>query len=106
MSDNLSEAAAWRKLAEWCAITEAYYLCWSILDWSLRTPNGRGQKAPFRARWKAMSNRASAHAATGDLCTRDSGPMGLGYTAPNHNGRVIFCLLMAIECETEARDAE
>lgn len=102
MPKQLSEAAAWRKLAEWCAGHEAL-LCVALADWE------RGgsfyDRPPFRGPWEAMHKTVKPMADASEVPC-ENGWMcmtALADSLPNRDPRVMFCLLMAHECEEEAR---
>ena len=103
MPKQLSEAAAWRKLAEWVANRRAYFLCLSLRDWAEGYENAKNEKAPFRAKWGTMAERIHTHAEMGTFNDAEFGPGGLGDPKDNADTRVMFCLLMAHECEEEAK---
>lgn len=98
------EAVAWRKLAAWYATNDGW-ICWNTATWAgihewYDTP------MPFRAPWRLMHARVYAHGEMGAIFGDIVTPAGL---APpydkNCNARVIFCSLMALECEEEASNA-
>lgn len=95
----LTEAAAWRKLAEWCA-THDGFLCGVTGEWA-----NQWAVPPFRADWWAMHRDVTAMASA---ATCDTGGhwnnTALASPKANEDARVIFCLLMALECEQEARE--
>ena len=97
------EAAAWRKLAEWCDGNEQANegLCY-LLGTNV-TPSGK-----YRAR---MRERIGQHAACKDMTTtgylgpyfHHTGYHPVGPVIPTPHARILFCLFAAIECEEEAR---
>ena len=98
------EAAAWRKLAEWCSNRIANYLCWSIQCWVRGDADSWDVPAPILAPWTGMYRRIESHARLGEYADMEFGPMGLGEVKANSDARVMFCLLMALECEAEAEE--
>lgn len=104
MPKQLSEAAAWRKLAEWC-VGRWDFLCNATREWRSGTAAHSG-RAPFPAPWDRMNDRIEAHAEVGVY--DDEADNWPGWTTPFSGGkddhsRVMFCLLMAHECEEEAK---
>lgn len=108
-----AEAKAWRRLAEWCANgspARRSYLCdamnrgWRDSDYDVIPTT-----IPLRdIRARMEAHVAAEHAESGNWCavlgeTRDGRPW---YDVPpftkRNDARVIFCLLMALECEDEA----
>lgn len=99
-----AEAKAWKRLAEWC-VTHGDFLCNAIRAWADKEWHNFGR--PFNAPWSAMAYRIECHAAIGfynpDTEMDSRYPYPLADCTPNQHARVIFCLLMALECEEEAR---
>lgn len=98
------EAAAWRKLAEWC-VTHGAFLCNATDDWAAGFASYEG-RPPFDAPWQRMHDRIYHHAEVGTYSEvlEDF----TFYTQPfesnaDNHARVMFCLLAAMECEEEAR---
>ena len=91
----LSEAAAWRKLAKWCADDERR------TDLCIRLEEGEDDDRPDCMTWLNVPE---------GLPYKAMRPRLDGYYHENLNSehrndaRVIFCLLMALECEQEARE--
>jgi hypothetical protein len=73
MRKTISEAKAWRRLAEWCVLNPGW-LCWHIQAWAEGGESWRWPIAkPFRAPWREMFKRVSQHADMG-ACF-DDGPV-------------------------------
>lgn len=101
MPKHLTEAAAWRKMAEWCDEPGANpkrrrFLChilhpdkYARFKWYDHPPRS----------WPlaAMLDRVMTHARHSDGNTLDD----RCEMFPGNTARVIFCLLMAYECEAE-----
>jgi hypothetical protein len=101
---KLTEAQAWRKMAEWC-VTHGDFLCNATAAWA---GGSDWYTAPFAAPWDAMHDRVSDHADMGFYSTEKREwtqyRQCLGWPNDAKGTRVIFCLLMALECEEEARN--
>ena len=96
-----TEAKAWRGLAEWC-VTHNHWLCWHIGGWCGLHTWAMIVKAPFRAPWADMYRRITTHALMGRWVSDDVVDEGLDhYDVVNSHARVMFCELMALECESE-----
>ena len=95
----LTEAAAWRKMAEWC-VKHYGFVCTETEAWS------RGWSIPpFEAPWASMHNKVSSMAnASREHPGSIWNTTALASPMANKDARVIFCLLMALECEQEARE--
>ena len=100
MPKQMTEAAAWRKLAEWYA-TGTGWICWNTGEWSgVRNYDYDCGPIPFSAPWRIMYSRVSAHSEMG----KEWIPVTHGlahHSEQNSDTRVIFCLLMALECQEE-----
>ena len=101
MTTKMTEAAAWRMLAEWCGegkVSRRRYLCLRLEDalygWSDRDYDPLPKGIPYE-RMERRLERHSAMSAQGRYARLNS--------SRNH-ARVIFCLLMALECDEEARN--
>ena len=100
----LTEAAAWRKLAKWVDKNKAKAdtgLCCLLSRRVKAIPSPLPTLRPA----KEMLARVEGHAVmqrTG--CYLDFIDPEYGYSIPVPDARVIFCLLMALECEQEARE--
>lgn len=97
----MTEARAWRKLAERFA-THCGYICPTLQDWGEgRTDDWNGLPSIVEAGTaRRMRRRVSRHTkiAEGGYIQRLT-----DFGSPrNAHARVIFCLLMALECEEEA----
>lgn len=102
----LREAAAWRELAEMFARRPMTggYVCHSL------APDGPWWSPAPRKSWPrpAMLERANMHVSLHNGCVAEGGTLHVygdgGYwNWMRNDARVIFCLLMALECEDEAR---
>ena len=97
----LTEAAAWRKLAKWVDKNQGKAdsgLC-CLLFWRV---NDISSPLPTLRPAKEMLVRVKGHATmqlTG--CYLDSIDPDYGDSIPVPDARVIFCLLMALECEED-----
>jgi hypothetical protein len=90
----MTEAHAWRKLAEWCVENYAF-LCPNTIGWA-----GGTLAAPFPAPWYLMHDRLTEYVKTGAVRPDHFwNETALASPEPNEHARVIFCLLMALECE-------
>ena len=104
MTRKLTEAQAWRKLAKWCG-EYGDFLC-NLTDAWANDSDIYGPP-PFAAPWDAMHDRVSDHADMGFYCT-ETGKWKqcrqcLGWPDEAKGTRVIFCLLMALECGEEGK---
>lgn len=92
------EAAAWRKLAEWCA-THYGFLCGVTGEWA-----NAWAVPPFHADWWAMHRDVTAMATAATDTEGLWNNTALASPMANEDARVMFCLLMALECEAEAKE--
>jgi hypothetical protein len=103
MTEKMTEAQAWRELAEWC-VTHNGLLCVVTEEWGNSHAWVTYGPAPFGAPWARMHKRAKGHSQDSDVEVQF--PYCRTALAPPHrnsHARVIFCLLMAHECEEEGQ---
>lgn len=107
---ELTEAAAWRKLAEWCGTGKPErrtYLCdrlSGLFDGADSYSPKNADPLPDGLPRVKMHKRMMTHNPSGyqSLVADDSGNMyDFRHASKGNHPRVIFCLLMAIECEEE-----
>lgn len=101
------EAAAWRRMAEW-VLDGAYfrraYLC-HLLDTTGRYTNFDWYDSPPR-HWPiaAMSARVEEHASVEEHAIAGYGTLDVNEWPQSNFVRAVFCDLMALECEAEAKE--
>ena len=94
------EAAAWRKLAEWCVKNDGF-LCTMTSGWA----HGWDARPPFAAPWADIHEQVSGMARTAVVQTHKFwNTTALAAPSSDEHARVMFCLLMALECEAEAKE--
>lgn len=111
MPKQLSEAAAWRKLAEWCGSGKPdrrAYLCDRLSGWfddAYSYGPDSADSLPRGLPREAMHERISAHRlyGEGNLIVDEWDRIWGKRASERNHPRVIFCLLMAYECEEEAK---
>lgn len=100
----LAEAEAWRAIAEWLTGCESTFgLCDEIRLWSSRAESTDAAEATKMA----MRQRIRVHLAHEtylDDCGEESYSPRLTSMAERLDRRVIACLFLALECESEARE--
>lgn len=106
MTKQISEAQAWRECARFYAKgTDRVFIC-NDLNLARQQYDGRwhswvprNRRIPLYWPHAEMQERIESHA-NGETLDRDN------YDSfPRNDARVIFCLLMALECEEETRPA-